>query len=491
MKARNILYIICAVLFLMVASCELPDNIDPKHPTEVPVGSVFSNAEVAFANSVDMLNVNRNISRLLAQYVSEVTYTLESRYNFQDRGIPDNYWIMFYRDVLMDLKEAQRLLEEQELSGDFVNVRDNQIAIIEIINVYCYQLLVDAFGDVPYSEALMGSENSLPKYDDAVTIYTDLFVRINTALSTLDNNFSSWGSDDLIYGGNVDAWKAFGASLALRMALRVADVSPSDAQAAAQAAINAGVINNQAGSCLLTYVGTAPHVNAIYDHFNIVGRKDYCPTNTVIDVMNSLNDPRRQYLFTQVDTSTETGVEKLAYVGLPYGKKGSSNYAAYSHFSSQVMMDPTLPAVLLDYAEVEFMLAEAAERGYAVTGTAEEHYNNGIRASILNWGGTIAEADAYLAQPEVAYTTAAVNWKQKIGTQKWLALYNRGVEAWAEWRRLDYPVLNVPEDMTYADIPVRMPYPFDEGELNPTSYDAAASAMGGDKPNIKVFWDIN
>ena len=489
MNARN-LYIIFAVLLFAVASCELPDNIDPKNPTEVPAGTIFSNAEVDFANQVDELNVNWNISRLLVQYVSEVTYTLESRYNFQDRGIPDNYWINFYRDVLMDLVEVRKLLEAQELAGDYVNIRANQIAITEIISVYCYQALVDGFGNVPYSQALKGGENTLPAYDDAVTIYTYLFARLNAASNTLDNNFDSWGSDDLIYGGDVDAWKTFGASLALRMALRIADVNPTNARAIAEAAINTGVISSQAESGLLEYVGTAPHINAIYNHFNIVGRKDYCPTNTVVDMMNNLNDPRRQYLFTQIDTSTETGVEKLAYVGLPYGKKGSSNYAAFSHFSSQVMMDPTLPAVLIDYAEVEFLLAEAVERGYTVTGTAEEHYNNGIRASILYWGGTDAEADAYLAQPEVAYATAAGNWKQKIGTQKWLALYNRGVEAWAEWRRLDYPILNIPEDMTYADIPVRMPYPFDEGELNPTNYEAAVSAMGGDTPNIKLFWDI-
>ena len=149
-----------------------------------------------------------------------------------------------------------------------------------------------------------------------------------------------------------------------------------------------------------------------------------------------------------------------------------------------------LETVFSTYAEMEFFLAEAAQKGWAVGGTVESHYNNGITASILYYGGTQADADAYLAQASVAYTTATGTWKEKIGTQKWLAMYNRGIEGWSEWRRLDAPTLNFPVGLSYSDIPTRFPYPFTENDMNP-SYDAAAAAIGGDLATTKLWWDVN
>jgi hypothetical protein len=151
---------------------------------------------------------------------------------------------------------------------------------------------------------------------------------------------------------------------------------------------------------------------------------------------------------------------------------------------------PTYPVILLDYVDVEFMLAEAAERSFVGTpADAEGHYNNAILASMSYWGVSDADAAAYLARPAVAYTTAAGTYKQKIGTQKWLGLFDQGDEGWTEWRRLDFPVLNVPVGMTYADIPLRMPYPYNENKMNKANYDAAAAAIGGDEASTKLFWD--
>jgi hypothetical protein len=117
-----------------------------------------------------------------------------------------------------------------------------------------------------------------------------------------------------------------------------------------------------------------------------------------------------------------------------------------------------------------------------------DHYNNAIRASVSFWGSTDAEATAYLAQSTVAYNTAAGDWKQKIGLQKWLALYNRGWDAWIEWRRLDAPNLVAPAD-ALSDIPVRFTYPVDEQNINTASYNAAVSAIGGDKVSTPLWWD--
>jgi hypothetical protein len=158
---------------------------------------------------------------------------------------------------------------------------------------------------------------------------------------------------------------------------------------------------------------------------------------------------------------------------------------------SDKIIDPAFEGLLLDYSEVEFLLAEAVERGF-ITGSAADHYNKAVTASITYWGGTAAEAAAYLAQPKVAYTTAGATWKEKIGFQKWLALYNRGWESWVEWRRLDYPRLsppsggNVPAGLA---IPVRMIYPIIEQTLNGANREAAAGAIGGDLATTKLWWD--
>jgi hypothetical protein len=192
--------------------------------------------------------------------------------------------------------------------------------------------------------------------------------------------------------------------------------------------------------------------------------------------MNTLQDPRREAYFTTL------GGE---YVGGKYGY--SNSFSQYSHISD-LIQEPTFPGLMLTYSEVCFYMAEAAARGYNVGGTAEAWYNKGITASFDFWG--VSGAAAYLAKPAVAYTTATGTWKQKIGTQSWLAAYTRGIEAYTTWRRLDFPVLNLPEDATkYSDIPVRFTFPVNEQTLNATNYSAISSAIGGDLITTKIFWD--
>jgi hypothetical protein len=145
----------------------------------------------------------------------------------------------------------------------------------------------------------------------------------------------------------------------------------------------------------------------------------------------------------------------------------------------------------MDYAEAEFLLAEAVERGFAVGGTAETHYNNAVTASITSWGGTAAQATAYLAQPTVAYTTAVGTWKQKIGTQAWLAYWLRGMTNWTTFRRLDYPILTAPAGHVEGidKVPTRYTFAVSEQTLNGANYTAAAAKIGGDTPLTKIFWD--
>jgi hypothetical protein len=477
---KKILYLVL-ILTVLVSSCELPNNIDPKNAKTVSADADFTSAEVALVNLLGNISVNVNTTRLLAQYQSEVTYVTESRYNFQDRQIPDEYSGRLYRDVLLPLKDAKKILDASNVPTDAaINQKKNQLSIIEIINVYTCQVLVDAFGNVPYSDALQGDANSRPKYDDAFTIYKDLLVRLNAAIAGLDDNYDAFGTADVLYSSDIALWRSFAASLKLRIGMRLVDVPGSNAGATITEAIATGVFADQSESAILSYLKLTPNVNSYYTEFVLNARKDFCPTQTLVDMMNTLNDPRRDVWFTKYEGE---------YVGLPYGKTGASSYSKFSHFSDMIRVTPTYPVIICDYVEVEFLLAEAAERGLGGVTNAEAHYNNAILASMKYWGVADADAAAYLAQPEVAYTTAAGNYKQKIGNQKWLGLFDRGVEAWAEWRRLDYPILNPPVGKVYGDIPVRMPYPYNENKMNKENYDAASSAIGGDLMTTKLFWD--
>jgi len=471
---------------MMVSSCELPDNIDPKNATAVSPESIFTQAEIALVNQLTSSNVNQNISRLLVQYQSEVTYVTESRYNFWDRQIPDNFSGNIYRGVLMNLKDAKENLEAKAVAGDaLVNQKANQLAIIDVWAVYAYHTLVDAFGDIPYTESLLGAENSRPKYDDALTVYLDLISRLDAAIASMETDYSSFGSADILYGGDVASWKRFAATLKLRLGMRLADVPSANPGTIVSEALATGVFTDQAESAIWIPYGMAPYVSPYYQEFVLNARKDFCPTNTLVDLMNTLNDPRRAVWFTEYPGGSGS------FLGLPYGKMGASNYNSFSHFSDMILYDPKYPTILSDYVEVEFLLAEAAERDFAGVTNPGEHYRVAIMTSMEYWGVSEIDALAYLGQPAVSYGAAGGDYKQKIGTQKWLGLFDRGVEAWAEWRRLDYPLLYPPEGMTYGDIPTRMPYPYNEDTQNKANYEAASSAIGGDAATTRLFWDID
>ena len=479
------IYIALLLLAVLVTACELPDNLDPKAATSVPTGTIVTNAQVALANNVDDISVNVNINRMLSQYCTEVTYTDEARYNFGDRQIPDGLWNVYYRDVLKDLSEAKMLYAEVTGNEAVLKARDNKLEILEILEVYTYQVLVDTWGNVPYSEALGGLENSSPVYDDAATIYSDLVTRLDGAIAKLAANVDagSFGDEDVYFAGDVAMWVKAAASLQLRMGVRLADVNNPLAKTTVEGAISRGLL--EAGESMqLVYTGVTPHVNTIYDAYIVAQRKDFVPANTLIDLLIATADPRLP-LYASPIPGTE-GVIPDDYIGMEYGIEGGGAYQEFSHFSDP-MFAADFPAVFIDHAEVQLLLAAAKEYGFTTPMSSQEHYDAGVTASIVSWGGAAADAAAYLTG-DGAFDAA--NWKTSIGTQLWLAVYNRGNEGWNYWRQFDAPAFNPPEGMTAQDIPLRWPFPFNEADLNGDNYAAAVQAIGGDNVRTQLFWDV-
>ena len=205
------------------------------------------------------------------------------------------------------------------------------------------------------------------------------------------------------------------------------------------------------------------------------------PVHRILSV--TVTDPRLAFYAIPV-----VGSVPPVYLG---GAQGQANaYPAFSHVNP-VHLTANRPWIIMDYTEAEFLLAEAVERAISVGGTAAAHYNNAVKSSIVYWGGTTAQADAYIAQPSVAYATAFSDWKQKIGTQAWLAYWLRGNTLWNSYRRLDYPRLYAPPDYKQEinKVPVRLFYPVNKQTLNADNYEAASAKIGGDSPLTKIFFD--
>jgi hypothetical protein len=145
-------------------------NTDTKRPTYTQANYLFTNAEHAMVDQVTSTSVNFNVFRLFAQQWTEVQYPQESQYDLTGRSIPDTHWTTYYRDVLMDYKQSRQILldEKAAFTGapEGLIVIDNKIAIIDILTAYSYGILVDTFGDVPYTQALDILNNPLPKYDE-------------------------------------------------------------------------------------------------------------------------------------------------------------------------------------------------------------------------------------------------------------------------------------------------------------------------------------
>lgn len=473
--------ILITVLSLVALSSCMTDekyedyNRDPKNPTEVSADYLFNSALKSLSDQMTSTNVNNNVFRLLAQYWTETQYIDEANYDLNGRSITQRHWSEIYRDVLLDLETSKaNVTVDPELSEA---EKATRIAQAEVLSIYAWQQLVDTFGDIPYTQALNPQTYLLPEYEDAATIYTDLFARLDVAIGNLDGS----GFDiDNLYFGDMSAWSKFANSLKLRMGMRIADAPGMAAasKSAVESAVSAGVFSSNSDNAYIYYSTTTPNTNPLWVDLVQSNRNDFIAANTFIDILNDLDDPRRAVYFEQ---NLGAGV----YEGGTYG--ANNTFANYTHINNTIQQ-PDFRSVLLDYAEVSFLLADASERSYSVGGSAAEHYTNGIRASFKDWDAT--GIDAYLDKPDVAYSSAPGTWKEKIGRQFWIAMYNRGFEGWTVWRMYDAPELNIPTD-SGLPVPTRYTYPVNEQNLNEANYDAASAAIGGDEQTTKLFWDVN
>jgi hypothetical protein len=481
MKKMKKIILVGFAIFTMISCDDLTElNRDIKNPEEVPAGALFASATKDLFDFMTSPSVNVNNFRLWAQQWAQTTYADESNYELIERNVNGAAWNTLYAEVIRDLRDAQRFIEEDDFLSD--DAKATQTAMAEVLQVFAYHVLVDLFGDIPYSEAF--SDDVTPAYDDDAAIYNDLVARLNAAIGNLNGdienpNDSELGNYDLVYGGDVDKWKLFANSLKLRMAIRLAEVNPGLAQTMAEEAVKSGVIRMPTDNFTLAYQGSTPNTNPLWVSLVQSGRSDYVAASTLLDPMVALDDPRLPYYF------EDTFGTPPQFAGGLYGDNNA--YNTFSH-PGELQKDPTFPGTIMSNWEVAFLLADAAVRGF-IGGTAEEFYNEGIEASILYWGGDQGDIAAYLANPDVAFDTAPGTELQRIAFQKWISLYDQGFEAWTTLRFYDYPVV---PNAVLSDLPTpnRYTYPVTEYSLNEENVAAAGSGIGGDALDTRVFWDV-
>ena len=470
-------YIIFALTVAGLSSCDKGLEDANINPNETPVAQpdyLLSSAIKSSADEYWGTANNLNATLLFVQHVAKIQYTDVDRYIFTSSSFEEP-WKYFYSKSLADLSEIITLAD--------ANNTPNYKAVSLVLRSWVFGLLTDSYGDIPYTQAINIDSYITPVYDSQQTVYHGILSELKQAVSLFDAN-SKAISGDLIYNGNLTKWKRFANSLRLRYALRIADREPELAKSTIAELPLTDLI--AAGDIAQLTYQVSPNQNPIAAFFET--RDDYRVSKTIVDKLKSLNDPRLA-----VYANKPTDVSVTDYVGVPNGLLTSDasalGFAKTSKLGSYFTA-ATTPAVILTPAEALFDRAEAAARGFT-TEDAAALYNQAITASFAQFGITdAATIAAYLANVNVKYD--ATNFRKSIGQQKWIALFGQGLEAYAEWRRLDYPQLtSAVAGKLNGKIPQRYIYPGTEQSLNGKNYKAAVASQGDDALLTKLWFDVN
>ena len=462
---------------------------------------LLTNAIESTTDRVQEIFLGEEMGNCWAQHEAKVQYTDEDRYIYRT-SVVNATWSGFYATNGMDVQSLYNVAVAKH--------HDNYKGVALVLKSYISSVLTDLFGPVPYTQAWSGSANTLPAYDSQEFIYKDIIAKLDTANTALTVSGSAI-SGDILYNNDILKWKKFANSLRLRLLLRMsakdeAFVTAEMTKMVSQPGIYPIFISND-DNAALAYLGSAPNNHPLNE--NRKTRDDHRVSKTLVDIMWT-NSPNLDYRITVYAQQYAAG----KFEGLPNGLT-SSQAASYKENgiknTSKVgayFLEATAPGMLMSYAELQFILAEATFKNY-ITGsaiTAEDYYYKGIYGSYAQFGATlVANSQSFnkivmtttdeFAADYIAndiYAWDATKALELIGTQRWLATFDQGLQSWFEWRRSGYPVLTAAVAGTNGGkIPVRVPFPTDEASRNPTSLTAGVVLLGGaDDLNTRVWWDV-
>lgn len=505
-------------------------NIDPAAATvdQFDPNFLLSRAQLCYTGSVDfsfetwrvqLANFSTSMQHFATTlgYWGGDKYSINTRYNYAYFERAYDEQVKFIVDAYQTTKDKPQYAKIHQM--------------IRIWKVLIFHRITDIYGDIPYFGAGMGyyTKNFTPAYDTQQAIYADLLKELEEAAAALNTAGGKSITGDMIYGGDVGKWKRFAYSLMLRLGMRLTRVDLNAAKAWTEKAVERGVMNSVSDNAFLIHdaSGGRPTVNRISQVFQAnAGERSYVKwSKTFIDLLKSTNDPRLSVLADVPKTIITKGKEQADYsygtpgnndrniqIGLPNGYDltspvgiatspehpgpvGTDVVGKYSRPRAWLLRLNS-PTFIMNYGEVELLLAEAALRGFNVGGTVSSHYQAGVKGamqslSAYDAAATISTADinTYLSANSLVTGQELI----QINTQFWLATILNDYETFANWRRTGIPALvpvKHPNGNTGGVIPRRMLYPVSEAANNKINYEAALQRMGGtDNVLNRVWWD--
>lgn len=404
-----------------------------------------------------------------------------------------------------------------ELTSDNVELARHYYGITKILKVELMHRITDTYGPIVYSKFGKGESNSVDTQKEA---YTAFFADLDKGIEVLDAYLKSGGNEnafdrhDMLNCQSISGWIKFANSLRLRLAIRISNVDKATAAAEAKKALDNpyGVLEKANETVQVSGHG---YTNPLY---GVAGWGEVYMGASMASVLNGYHDPRLPKWFKKATLEGHTD----EYIGVPQGvfmQEGDPNYySSYSQFND--VSGGETPAILMSAAEVWFLRAEAALRGYT-NESVKTCYETGVQTSFTQWGA--GDASDYLANDSdvpVSYKeyvpasggkdmapliTITTKWDEassnevkleRIITQKWLACFPESYEAWSEQRRTGYPRLfkvqtnNSGGTISTDEMIRRLPFSVDDAEKDPAQYEHLKSALGGpDNGGTRLWWD--
>lgn len=449
--------------------------------------------------------VQRNINRshrinneLMQVFVQRSNYIEVQRYIIRPSE-SDYMWNNWYL-------QKTNFLDMYSIAKSNVAVVASQskayMAIANILDSWVSSLLTDTYGDVPYFQANQGKTNNIltPKFDAQKDIYQDIFRKLeeaNTLLTGLSASqllTTQQKGLDALYGAaatptsELDMWRKFGNSLYLRLLMRVSAKSDAIANGKTPVQkINEVVTNptlypvftSNAESAILRLTGETFPLRSPFAGFTTT---DYNSAGSLaeffVNTLKEFGDPRLPLWATRYDND---------YVGIPSGYQVGQIPPARSTYNPALILEPLLGNIM-NYAELQFILAEAALKGY-IPGEPKTYYDLGVKAAIEHWGQTMSST--YLTSDAIAWeTTGSVDQKmEQIMVQKYFTLFYTDFEQWFEYRRTGHPILLPGTGLANGgQMPSRLYYPVLVQSVNGNNYREAVANQGPDDLNSKVWW---
>jgi hypothetical protein len=460
-KIINIKFITLLLFSLTLINCEgsLDVNEDPLAASDIDAKLLYPQffLQMSSNRTVELNSVNIQAQHWTSGGSAGVFRNPEV-YGISPFTVGNNF-TGIYTGVLRNLNLAKGLIEKNQPANL------NSIGQIKVFEAFAYLHITQIYGDAPLSEAINTSEFPNPSFDSQEDLLRGVVDILDEAISLLSSPTDIVTDADLIYKGNRENWVRFANSLKLKTLMLIANVDPSSVSAEIQAlSTNPLLILNNSQNAYLKFPGTVGESNPLWqtlDNFAGGTNPFWYSGKTLVDIMNTNDDPRRATFFDEEAGGVYTGQSQ-----------GVFSPTGISHISLNILR-ADLEDRFATAAETNFFLAEAVLKGI-ISGDAQSFYSTGLKASLDSYDGQPGEISAsdkttYMSSRGSLSGLSDIDAIRRVNIEQYVSLFTRGLEAWTHWRRTKVPDFQLPQNALLTDIIRRYPYPTDELSSNANS----------------------